>query len=263
MNVTSPLQDHPLAADANLRRRLLGLARQWLGDAAGAEDLLHDAYLRTADGTLPPSASGQEAWLVTVLRNLCIDQLRRQGRYQAILGQLADMWAEGHDHDQPEHLATQAQRVDEALLSLIHNLSADDVATVLLYEVFDFSHAELGSLAGRSEVASRQRLHRMMARLDRAAPAGVPEDEDLAALFVLCQQALVTCETSALVTLVRTAAPQAMAARTHGREGDPVAASTSPTTQLARIGNQMVLRIQAGDGPVTWIPLGEAMTEAA
>ena len=70
MNVTSPLQDHPLAADANLRRRLLGLARQWLGDAAGAEDLLHDAYLRTADGTLPPSASGQEAWLVTVLRNL-------------------------------------------------------------------------------------------------------------------------------------------------------------------------------------------------
>lgn len=261
--MTSPVQDHPLAADAALRRRLLGLARQWLGDATAAEDLLHDAYLRTADGTLPPSASAEEAWLVTVLHNLCIDQLRRQGRYQTILGQLADTWTEGRDRDQPEHLATQAQRVDEALLNLIHNLSADDVASVLLHEVFDFSHAELGALAGRSEVASRQRLHRMMGRLNRVVPAGVPEDEDLAALFALCQQALVTCETAALVTLVRTAAPQSMARRLPSKESGLVFASKPPMAQLVQVDNQMVLRIQVGDGPVTWMPLGEAMTETA
>jgi RNA polymerase sigma factor (sigma-70 family) len=261
--VTSPVQDHPLAADPTLRRRLMGLARHWLGDASSAEDLLHDAYLRTADGTLPASAASQEAWLVTVLRNLCVDQLRRQGRYQAILGRLADEWTAGADSDQPEHLAARAQRTDEALLTLVHNLPADDVAALLLHEVFDVGHAELGALSGRSEVASRQRLHRMMARLERTTPMGIPEDEDMAALFALCQQALARCETAALVTLVRTASPQSMAAVAHVARGPWMFAAKAPNTQLVQVGNQMALRIQIGDGPAAWIPLGEAMIEVA
>jgi len=261
--VTSPVHDHPLAADAALRRRLMGLARRWLGDASAAEDLLHDAYLRTTDGSLPVPATGQEAWLVTVLRNLCIDQLRRQGRYQAILGQLASEWAPGEDGDQPERLAAQAQQVDEALLSLVHNLPADDVAAVLLHEVFDFSHAELGVLSGRSEVASRQRLHRMMGRLQQTPSPGIPEDEDMAALFALCQQALARCETGALVTLVRTAAPQSMAAAMPVGKDMSTCAANAPITQLVQLDNQLALRIQIGDGPVTWIPMGEAMSEMA
>ena len=261
--MTSPVHDHPLATDAALRRRLMGLARHWLGDAGAAEDLLHDAYLHTTDALLPASAASQEAWLVTVLRNLCIDQLRRQGRYQAILGQLAGERMAGSDGDQPEHLAAQAQRVDEALLSLIHHLPADDVAALLLHEVFDVSHAELGTLAGRSEVASRQRFHRMMGRLPRTTSLAMPEDEDQAALFALCQQALARCETAALVTLVRTAAPQSMIALGTSGTRDPVVAAKAPRTQVVQVADQLALRIQIGDGPVTWIPLGEAMTELA
>ncbi|HEY4369681.1 MAG TPA: sigma-70 family RNA polymerase sigma factor [Steroidobacteraceae bacterium] len=261
--MTFPVHDHPLAADTALRRRLIGLARHWLGDASAAEDLLHDAYLRTTDGALPASAADREAWLVTVLRNLCIDQLRRQGRYRTILGQLAEEWTDGVDGDQPERLATQSQRVDEALLNLVHNLPADDVAALLLHEVFDFSHAELGALSGRSEVASRQRLHRMMGRLHRTTSMGMPEDEDRTALLALCQQALARCETAALVTLVRTVAPQSMAALERAGEAQSLFAAKAPMTQLVQVDNQLALRIQIGDGPVAWIPLGEAMTEAA
>lgn len=47
MNVT-PTSIHPLASDAALRRRLLALARRWVGHGADAEDLVQDAYLRTA-----------------------------------------------------------------------------------------------------------------------------------------------------------------------------------------------------------------------
>lgn len=241
----------------------MGLARHWLGDASTAEDLLHDAYLRTTNSPLPASESSQEAWLVTVLRNLCIDQLRRQGRYQSILGQLAGERTGESDGDQPEQVATQAQRVDEALLSLIHHLPADDVAALLLHEVFDFSHAELGALTGRSEVASRQRFHRLMERLHRPTSLAVPEDEDQAALFALCRQALAQCETAALVTLVRTAAPQSMAAFATSGNRDPVGAAKAPRTQVVQVADQLALRIQIGDGPITWIPLGEAMTEVA
>ncbi len=82
MNVTSPQASHPLAEDRALRRRLLALARRWLADGSEAEDLVQDTYLRTATGDLPPTAAGHEAWLVTVLRHLCIDVLRRRERYR-------------------------------------------------------------------------------------------------------------------------------------------------------------------------------------
>jgi RNA polymerase sigma-70 factor (ECF subfamily) len=261
--VTSPVLEHPLAADAALRQRLIGLARHWLGDASAAEDLLHDTYLRTADVALPDSISGREAWLVTVLHNLCVDQLRRQGRYQAILGQLAKPWSDAFERDQPEHLAARAQRVDEALLNLLHNLRADEVATVLLYEVFDFSHAELAALSSGTEVASRQRLRRMMERLNGSAPAAVPEDDDLAALLALCRQALARCETAALVTLVRTGAPQAIAAAAQPLQSSPTQDSTAPKTQLVHVGNRLALLIETGNGPATLIPMGEVMFEAA
>lgn len=261
--MTSTLLDHPLAADAAFRRRLIGLATHWLGDASAAEDLLHDAYLRTSDAALPDSASGREAWLVTVLHNLCIDQLRRQGRYQAILGQLADPWTAASERNQPEHLTAHGQRVDEALLNLLHSLRADEVAMVLLYEVFDFSHAELAALSGGTEAASRQRLRRMMERLNAPAPASVPEDEDRAALLALCQQALANCETAALVTLVRTGAPQAIAAAAQPVQSSSMAESTAPKTLLVHVGNQLALLIETGNGPATLIPMGEAMLEAA
>jgi RNA polymerase sigma-70 factor (ECF subfamily) len=257
--VTSPAQEHPLAVDGTLRRRLIGLAGHWLGDGSAAEDALHDVYLRTADRVLPDSASGREAWLVTVLRNLCFDQLRRQGRYQAVLTRVAGDGALAWGGDQPDYLAAQAQRVDEALLTLVHHLPPDDVAAWLLYELFGFSHAELGALAGRSELASRQRLHRMAGRLVRAVPPDSLDDEDRAALFALCQQAVISHETAALATLVRTAAPQSMAAI--GRVPDRAFGATVPTTAWVQVGDQMALRIQAGDGPATWIPLGEARIE--
>jgi RNA polymerase sigma-70 factor (ECF subfamily) len=264
-NVTSPVLDHPLATDAALRQRLLGLARRWLGDVGAAEDLLHDAYLRTAEETslAPASAGNQEAWLVTVLRNLCFDQLRRQGRYQNILARLGEEEISGFDREQPEHLAAQSQRVDQALLTLVHNLPPEDVAALLLYEVFDFSHAELSALSGRSEAASRQRLHRMMGRLDRETSRGTPEDEDSAALFALCQQALAQCETAALVTLVRTATPQSMAALARNIDHDATTSAQAPRARMIHADNQMALLIQVADGPVTWLPLGEMLLEVA
>jgi RNA polymerase sigma-70 factor (ECF subfamily) len=252
-----------MATHTALRRRLVGLAGHWLGDGSMAEDLVQDAYLRTADGALPGSAGSQEAWLVTVLRNLCIDHWRRQVRYHAVLEQLAEPWSVGFDGGPPEQLAAQAQRVDEALQKLVHHLPADDVAALLLYEVFGFSHAELGALSGRSEAASRQRLHRMTGHLDRPAPAGLPEDEDRAALFALCQQALTQCETAALVAVIRAARPQGMAVLAQAQQVDLAFVKAGPSTRIVHHGSQLALLVQTGHGPVACIPLGEPLAEAA
>jgi len=255
---------HPLADDKALRQRLISLARYWLRDRGEAEDLVQDAYLRMADGGLQQNTASQEAWLVTVLRNLCIDTWRRHGRYQAVLGQVAEDWTPDVDDDQPERLADQAQGVEQALRHLVHTLPASDAAAVLLYEVFGWSHAELGELAGRTEEASRQQLRRMLQRLRQTRPAEALVNEDQSCLFALCQLALAQRNPAGLVAVIRVARPQAMKASAQAMlHTSPAGTDQPPRTQWVQIDNQLALMIQIGDGPVAWLPLGEAFTELA
>lgn len=222
--MTSLISSHPLADDEALRKRLIALARRWLAHGAEAEDLVQDAYLRTATGALPPTGAGREAWLVTVLHHLCIDFMRRQGRYQAILAQAAEDVPQAMEGDWPQRLADQAQRVEAALHHLCLTLAPGDAAAVLLYEIFGFSHAELGALAGRSEEASRQYLHRLFRRLrsrlsvDRGPDEG--EQEDTAYLFALCRQALARRDPGGLLAVLRACRPQMMAAFANIGDGE-------------------------------------------
>ncbi|MGN4118616.1 RNA polymerase sigma factor, partial [Burkholderia gladioli] len=215
MNVTSPHASHPLAEDRALRRRLLALARRWLADGSEAEDLVQDTYLRTATGDLPPTAAGHEAWLVTVLRHLCIDVLRRRERYRGILAREAETGSPGLDAAHPEQLVEQARRLEAALRRLAHVLPAVDGAVVLLHEVFGFDHAELGPLTGRSEAASRQHLRRLLGRLrERPVAPGesVPQDDERADWLALCRLAVGQRDPAGLVAALRAARPQSLAA---------------------------------------------------
>nr|WP_157504709.1 hypothetical protein [Luteibacter rhizovicinus] len=54
-----------------------------------------------------------------------------------------------------------------------------------------------------------------------------------------------------------------MAALATSGNRDPVVAAKAPRAEVVQVADQLALRIQVGDGPVTWIPLGEAMTEVA
>ncbi len=258
----SVLPQHPLADDEALRRRMIALARHWLTHGDEAEDLVHDTWLRTADG-VPPLAGSREAWLVTVLRHLCIDVWRRQARYQAILEQLGDDGVPASEDIQPERLAEQAQRVEQALLHLVRTLPAGEVAVVMLYEVFGFSHAELGTLAGRSEAASRQQLHRMLQRLRLDGPARAPVDDDSSDLLALCKLALAQRDPAGLVAVLRASRPQGMALSARALPCNSGNAVKPPAARLVQVGNLLALQIQIGDGPVTWLPLGEAVADPA
>lgn len=230
------MPSHPLSHDDALRKRLTALARRWLAQGAAAEDLVQDTYLRTATAALPPTESGQEAWLVTVLHHLCIDFLRRQGRYQAILADATGAGgaaATAPDEADPQRLAEQAQRVQAALAHVSHTLAPADAAAVLLYEIFEFSHAELGALAGRSEDAARQHLHRLLRRL-RSTPARDDTDEDSGYLFALCRLALAQRDPGGLVALLRASNPCIMA----------VLANTIPGEQDGRVDDRNAPRMQ-------------------
>jgi len=73
------------AASELVRRhlpRMVGLGRRMLGDAAEAEDVAQEVFLRVWKhaATWKPGQAKFETWMHRVAMNLCLDRLRRAGR---------------------------------------------------------------------------------------------------------------------------------------------------------------------------------------
>lgn len=175
------------------RRRLTEVARGLLGSQADAEDIVQDAYLRSQAAAAAPPRSA-EAWLLTVVRHLAIDRLRRRRRE----GEALHQWQQ--DAVALRHLsapaAEQTARLSldaaVALRVLLQCLDRVEAAAVLLREVFEADYAEIARSAGRSEAACRQLVHRALRRLGATPPGPSRVDGNGAedALFSLCWRAL-------------------------------------------------------------------------
>ncbi len=68
------------------RQRLWALCYRLTGSAAGADDLVHDSFVRAMERPPPDQSGGLERWLVRVATNLSLDELRRRKR-QAYSGE--------------------------------------------------------------------------------------------------------------------------------------------------------------------------------
>ena len=157
--------DRPLLPSALIgadRHRLVRAATRLLGPA-DAEDAVQDAYVRALEADTRELNAAQ-AWLLTVVRNLAIDRLRRR---QWMQQWVADMHASDTASAAPsaESDAALTQEATRGLRLLAACLAPEDGAAVLLYEVFEASHAEIAQAAGKTEAASRQQLRRALVRL--------------------------------------------------------------------------------------------------
>jgi RNA polymerase sigma-70 factor (ECF subfamily) len=264
-NVTSPDPFHPLAHDLDLRRRLLRLAGRWTVTSGDAEDLVQETYLRTARGALPEA--GREAWMVTVLRNLCIDVMRRHDTYQGILARHADSLTSPSASDAPEHLADQAQRVEKALRHLLRLLPPGDAALVLLHDVFELDHAQLGEISGRNASASRQHVRRLLLRLKESTrPANdVSHDDDSNDFLSLCRMAVTRRDPAGLIAAVKIATPMALRGMAAAASMMPspfsAAVSRQPRTAMAHVEGVLGLAIFSGEQQVAWLPLATVVGE--
>lgn len=90
----------------------LGLATRIVRDAEEAEDLVHDAFLAIVERAhqYQPERGSVAGWLVTTVRNLALDRLRRRTRRDGITRE--DL---RHEPQQiPEDPASQLERAGEA-----------------------------------------------------------------------------------------------------------------------------------------------------
>ena len=158
------------------RHRLVRAATRLLG-LADAEDAVQDAYVRALERD-SESLNAAQAWLLTVVRHLAIDRLRRRHWMQHWLAQTDTGHAEPASPS-AEMDAALAQEVHHALRLIAAHLTPQEGAAVLLHEVFDAGHAELALASGRSEAGSRQWLRRALLRLRQVggAPGCRPQPE--------------------------------------------------------------------------------------
>ena len=244
--------EHHWALIDSDRRRLVRAATRLLGPA-DAEDAVQDAYLRAlAADTQAPFVA--QAWLITVVRNLAIDRLRRRDWMQ--------QWLAGVDADDvtspsAEMDAALAEETAHALRLLAAQLAPEDGAALLLHEIFEVAHAEIAEASGRTEAASRQQLRRALLRLRQAAGPGADAeptaDEEM--VFRLYLQSLQLRDPQTLWAMLRQP-PISALAQLHTVATATTSASPATSCGVVQVGGQLGLVLSLDGVQLCVLPLG-------
>ena len=157
------------------RSTLLGLAYRMLGDLARAEDMVQEAWLRWQGRRAEVQAP--RAYLIATVTRLCLDELgspraRREESRSDRLPEPVDLGVTGI-----ERLEVLDQ-ISMAFLVLLQRLTPAERAALLLHDVFELRHDEVGRLIGKSEAACRQLLARARAHVTAERRSLRPTDDD-------------------------------------------------------------------------------------
>lgn len=253
-----PLTDHAA------RRSLVRAAARLLGPAE-AEDAVQDALVRALEsGADTSELNAAQAWLHTVVRNLAIDRLRRRKWMEQWVAQLSDAGDAGlSSSPSAEAEAAQAQQAERALRVLAARLAPADGAAVLLYEVFEASHAELAQASGKTEAGSRQQLRRALLRLRQAGPDGARQEVDEAgeredSIFRVYLRSLQLRDPQALWAMLGQPPVRSVvrAVSVPGVPAAPRAAATATTCGIVQVGGQLGLVLTLDGVRLCVLPLG-------
>ena len=135
------------------------VARALLGDAAEAEDVTQETFVRYWQHSA--RVERPREWLVKVARNLCLDRLRKAGRY---LSSAPDELPEQRDDRDPEWHYEQRELAQE-LERAIATLSEPQRSLVVLFDVQGMSTDECARIVGINVNQVKVYLHRARRRL--------------------------------------------------------------------------------------------------
>lgn len=156
------------ALDSLLGKRndFLGFLERRLGDRALAEDLLQDAFAKSAEAlTQLRQDESAVAWFYRVLRNAVIDHHRRASSARAALDRFA------HELEPEAPSADLKAAVCQCVLRLAEDLSADHVEILRKVEVEDMSVKSYADATGIAAGTAGVRVFRAREALRRAVIA--------------------------------------------------------------------------------------------
>ncbi|WP_235735298.1 sigma-70 family RNA polymerase sigma factor [Nocardioides alcanivorans] len=170
------LPDDQTAAFEAERPRLLRIATQVLGDAAEAEDVVQQAWLRL-HGTRT-EIDNLPGWLTTVTTRLCLDRLR-------VKVPIPDEEIEvvGTAPDPADDIAL-ADTVGVALQVVLDRMSPKERVAFVLHDSFGFEFDTIASVLDTTPVAARKLASRARAKVAQPAPEDQLADWEVVDAFM-------------------------------------------------------------------------------
>ena len=200
---------------ARLRPRLVALSRRIVGSAADAEDVVQDCFFKWREADRAALAT-PAAWLTTVVQHQSIDRLRRRAR-ETQAAHAAMELVPAAPPPLPDEALLRRADVGDALARLFARLSPSERLALVLFDVFECSHADIAAALGTTSANARQYLARARRRL-RAPDDDTPPDEKLCRELVRrFHAALDGLDVPAMITLLTGTQPLAVRAGTPAR----------------------------------------------
>lgn len=146
--------------------RAIGVATRLTRDYALAEDITAEAFARAyARWSTVSTHPNPDAWLLRVLGNLVIDEVRKNGRTEAIMvtltADLSNSSSIRADSDAPGNSAVSKILVADA----INGLSKKQRDVVILRHLADLSIDEVANSMGVSSGSIKTHLHRATTKM--------------------------------------------------------------------------------------------------
>lgn len=165
------------------RPRLIALAGRMLGNAADAEDVVQQAWLRL-NGT-EAEIELLPAWLTTVTGRLCLDRLRARDPdpVEDIDVHLDRGEADESSRD-PADLAALADTVGVALQVVLERLRPDERVAFVLHDSFGYPFATIAAVLDTTPAAARKLASRARAKITQPAPEDQLADWEVVDAFM-------------------------------------------------------------------------------
>jgi RNA polymerase sigma-70 factor (TIGR02957 family) len=155
-----------------LRPASFAIAYRMLGSVSEAEDVVQDALLRVHQALdAGEQIASPRAFVATVTTRLAINQLRSaRARREEYVGEWLPEPIITDGHDDPARHAEMADSLSLAMLVLLERLSPEQRAVLLLHDVFDYDHAQIAQIIGKSQNNVRQLATRARRHVEQRRP---------------------------------------------------------------------------------------------
>jgi RNA polymerase sigma-70 factor (TIGR02957 family) len=171
-----------------LRPVSFAIAYRMLGSVSDAEDIVQEALLRVHRGLEDgDQIQSPAAFVATVTTRLAIDELRSaRVRREEYVGEWLPEPIITDGGDDPVQHAEMADSLSLAMLVVLESLSPEQRAVLLLHDVFDYDHAQIAEIIGKSHDNVRQLATRARRHVEQRRPRFQPtrqQREQLARRF--------------------------------------------------------------------------------
>jgi RNA polymerase sigma-70 factor, ECF subfamily len=158
-------------------RRVYGLCYRFTGNAADAEDLTQDVFLKVYSNlaSFDTARGSLQVWITTMTRNLLVDNFRRSRNLRAT-GSLDEGW-DGTDEMKPmdrltaggpsPHERAAQKELAKMVQGALARVSVELREAVILRDLQDLDYKEIAQVLGIPEGTVKSRISRGRAELAR------------------------------------------------------------------------------------------------